>query len=313
MSGKRITVYAILLALTFSCKTKSKEDLNWQPPDTAKIPATNEGRLIRYGRDLIANTAHYLGPKGTKAALSNGMNCQNCHLEAGTRKWGNNYAAVFSTYPRFRDRSGTIESVCRRINDCLERSLNGHSLDSSSREMTAILAYMKWLGQDVPKGKKPNGTGIRELPFLSRAADAEKGRATYMARCQRCHGAAGNGSLNADSTGYLYPPLWGEHSFTTGAGLFRLSRLAGLLKDNMPFDRLPDSTALTDEEAWDLAAFIDSRPRPEKAFPKDWPDIARKPVDLPFGPYADPFPTEQHKFGPFQPIQNARKSTPNAH
>jgi thiosulfate dehydrogenase len=198
-----------------------------------------------------------------------------------------------------------VETICRRINDCLERSLDGHPLDTTGPEMTAILSYMKWLGQNVPKGIKPKGTGIRDLPFLSRAADPEKGRSVYQAGCRRCHGAEGNGVPNADSNGYAYPPLWGEHSFNTGAGLFRLSRLAGYIKDNMPFDRPHDAPALTDEEAWDVAAFIDSRPRPEKAFPKDWPDLSRKPLDHPFGPYADSFTTQQHKYGPYKPIQNA--------
>jgi thiosulfate dehydrogenase len=305
MSRTKLTAFPLLITLVLSCKTRVKEDFIWQPPDTARIPATDEGRLIRYGRDLIANTALYLGPKGKRAALSNGMNCQNCHLDAGTKKWGNNYGGVFSTYPKFRDRSGSIESIYHRINDCLERSLNGYPLDTASREMTAILAYMKWLGQNVPKGKKPEGTGIRELPFLTRAADPEKGRPIYQANCQRCHGTQGNGAPNTDNTGYLYPPLWGDHSFTTGAGLFRLSRLAGYVKDNMPFDRTRNGPVLSDEEAWDVAAFVNSQPRPEKLFPKDWPDITRKPVDHPFGPYADSFPTQQHKYGPFQPIQSA--------
>ena len=309
MSQLRNAAYAVLLVIACSRNTGAKKDFIWQPPDTAQIPATDEGRLIRYGRDLIANTARYLGPKGSKSSLSNGMNCQNCHLEAGTKEWGNNYAGVFSTYPKYRDRSGTMETICRRINDCLERSLNGRPLDTASREMTAIIAYMKWLGQNVPKGIKPKGTGIRELAFLTRAADPEKGRSVYLASCQRCHGAEGNGIRNADSTGYTYPPLWGEHSFNTGAGLFRLSRLAGYVKENMPFDRTQATPPLSDEEAWDVAAFINSRPRPEKGFPKDWPDISRKPIDHPFGPYVDSFTPSQHKFGPFPPIQKTHTPT----
>jgi thiosulfate dehydrogenase len=102
---------------------------------------------------------------------------------------------------------------------------------------------------------------------------------------------------------YLYPPLWGENSFNTGAGLYRLSRLAGYVRDNMPFDASATVRRLTDEEAWDVAAFITSQQRPEKSFPKDWPDISGKPLDYPFGPYADSFPQQQHRFGPFGPIK----------
>ncbi|HXB06199.1 MAG TPA: c-type cytochrome [Puia sp.] len=299
--------YTILLFLFCCCNTVAKKEVFWQAPDTARIPATDEGRLIRFGRDLIANTAHYLGPKGKTAAISNGMNCQNCHLDAGTRSWGNNYAAVFSTYPKYRDRSGSVEDIYRRVNDCLERSLNGRQLDTNSREMKAIYTYLKWLGQNVPKGAKPTGTGIRDLPFLARAADPEKGRTVYEQTCRRCHGAGGEGQKNTDSTGYVYPPLWGEHSFTTAAGLYRLSRLAGYVKDNMPLGCTHDKPLLTNEEAWDVAAFINSRGRPERVFPADWPDIAHKPLDHPFGPYADSFSTQQHKYGPYGPIQHARR------
>ena len=108
-----------------------------------------ERELIIYGQDLIAHTSKYLGPKGSVAQITNGMNCQNCHLQAGAKSWGNNYAAVFSTYPKFRDRSGQIETIYKRVADCMERSLNGTAVDSNSREFKAIYAYIKWLGQDV--------------------------------------------------------------------------------------------------------------------------------------------------------------------
>ena len=97
--------------LAVSNKTNSSNTnpgFDWHPPDTSQISFAPEGNLIHYGRDLIANTAVYLGPKGSVAAITNGMNCQNCHLDAGTKFFGNNYGAVFSTYPRFRERSGTI-------------------------------------------------------------------------------------------------------------------------------------------------------------------------------------------------------------
>jgi thiosulfate dehydrogenase len=59
-------------------------------------------------------------------------------------------------------------------------------------------------------------------------------------------------------------------------------------------------------EAWDVAAFINSQRRPVKMFAQDWPDISKKSIDYPFGPYADDFSEQQHKYGPFGPIKNAR-------
>ena len=79
----------------------------WHPPGDAQLPAGPAGKQISYGRELVVHTAQYLGPQGSVAHLSNGMNCQNCHLDAGTKVLGNNYSAVFSTYPKFRERSGT--------------------------------------------------------------------------------------------------------------------------------------------------------------------------------------------------------------
>jgi thiosulfate dehydrogenase len=57
---------------------------------------------------------------------------------------------------------------------------------------------------------------------------------------------------------------------------------------------------LTQDEAWDIAAFVVSLERPIKKFPHDWPKIASKPIDHPFGPFADNLTERQHKFGPFR-------------
>ncbi|MBS1932905.1 MAG: c-type cytochrome [Bacteroidetes bacterium] len=285
----------------------SKEN-TWIAPDTNLIPNNNEGEMIRYGRLLIMNTAFYLGPNGKVSHTTNGMNCQNCHLEAGTKPWGNNYSGVYSTYPKFRERSGTVENIFQRVNDCLERSLNGQGLDSNSREMQSILAYIKWLGKEVPKGQKPQGCGIHQPAFLNRAADVQKGRKIYETKCVTCHGLDGQGKFNAGNITYLYPPLWGNHSYNTGAGLYRLSRFAGYVKDNMPFGTTYKNTQLSDEEAWDVAAYVNSQPRPVKDITKDWPDIALKPFDHPFGPYTDTFSEQQHKYGPFAAIQKAKES-----
>ena len=43
------------------------------------------------------------------------------------------------------------------------------------------------------------------------------------------------------------------------------------------------------------------------AISQDWPDISTKPFDHPFGPYADKFLEEQHKFRPFAEIKSTKK------
>ncbi len=139
---------------------------SWQAPDLNTLPAGTAGDLIRYGRELIASTSKYLGPHGSVQKVSNGMNCQNCHLDAGTRLYANSFAAVAATYPRYRERSGKIESVEFRINDCLQRSLNGKMIDSTGKEMQAMVAYIKWVGKDVQKGVQPTGNAVEQLAFL---------------------------------------------------------------------------------------------------------------------------------------------------
>jgi thiosulfate dehydrogenase len=279
----------------------------WQAPSFSDMETQPNVGQLRYGRELIANTSYYFGPNGVKGHTSNGMNCQNCHLNAGTSPYGNSYGAVASTYPRFRERSGTEETIQKRINDCFERSLNGQTLAGDSEEMKAMVAYMEWLGKDVPKGQPPKGAGIYELAFLDRAANPQKGKRVYQLQCAVCHGENGQGMPAPDGRGFAYPPLWGEHSFSDAAGLFRLSRMAGYVYTSMPLGATPERPILSEEQAWDVAAYINSLDRPHKSFPGDWPDISKKPIDHPFGPFADEFSEEQHKFGPYLPILKALK------
>ena len=302
----------------FSSEEKKEDDLflnenlstanEWKTPDINSLPDDEQGKLIRYGRELIVNTSLFFGPKGKIAAISNGMDCQNCHIDGGARNFGGCFSAVASTYPKYRERSGRIESIEFRINDCLQRSLNGKPIDSTSKEMQAMVAYLKWIGKDVPKKETPKGAGLETLEFLNRAADPEKGKQIFLAKCASCHGENGQGQFNHDSSFYLYPPLWGQNSYNVSAGLYRISRVASLVKNNMPFGQAShNSPQLSDEQAWDAAAFIVSQQRPEKFFGEDWPKIQTKPVDHPYGPYADGFSEKQHKYGPFPPIVEARK------
>lgn len=296
------------MASSGAATSSAPADDMWHAADLESLPTTPEGDQIRYGRELVAHTAQYLGPQGSVLQISNGMNCQNCHLDAGTKPYGNNYSLVASTYPKFRSRSGTEEGVEKRINDCFKRSLNGEALKPESKEMQAMVAYIKWLGKDVQKEEKVKGSGLIDIELLDRAASPEKSKLVYTQKCQVCHGENGQGQLMADGKEYQYPPLWGEHSYNNGAGLYRVSNFAKYVKANMPLGATYDRPQLTDEESWDLGAYVNSLPRPDKpkGSTKDWPDISKKPMDHPSGPYADSFSEERHKFGPYQEIIAAK-------
>jgi thiosulfate dehydrogenase len=288
--------------------SKTVEDTSsfWYAPRFSSILDSIEMANIKYGKELIEHTSVYFGPKGTIKPITNGMNCQNCHLESGTKIWGNNYGNVFAQYPKIRSRSGKMESIPGRVNDCFERSLNGEAIDTESQEMQAMVAYISWLGKDQAKGSNAKGAGITQLEYLDRAADPKKGNVLYMEKCKSCHGVNGEGVMNADGTEYVYPPLWGEHSYNKRAGLYRLSRLAGFVKSNMPNGSSFAFPLISSEDSWDVAAFINTQPRPDKEFDYDWPDVSKKPIDHPFGPFADNFSEIQHKLGPFKPMQKSK-------
>jgi thiosulfate dehydrogenase len=170
--------------------------------------------------------------------------------------------------------------------------------------MIAIVSYIKWVGSGVAEGEVVRGSGLLKLDPLERSANPLKGEELYAASCATCHGRDGQGKELPDQAGYQFPPLWGEHSYNEGAGLYRLSAFAQFIYTNMPLGATYQNPVLTQEQAWDIAAYVNSLPRPGKDISQDWPDIKLKPFDHPFGPYADPFSETQHKFGPFQPIES---------
>lgn len=322
MRTKSLLTVLIIGLLSYACSRTEDKDLIalssegfqaatasafWQPEDVFAIANSKKANEVQYGRDLIIHTAYYLGPKGRIAQQTNGLNCQNCHLAAGTKPFGNNYGAVASTYPKLRARSGQIESIEKRINDCFERSLNGKPLKEKSREMRAMVAYMKFLGQNVKKGEKPAGSGLKDLPLLARAADPQKGSLVYDLRCAICHQLNGQGIKDGIGQSYVYPPLWGPHSFNDAAGLSRLSNMAKYVKYNMPIGVDHTAPDLNDADAWNVAAYLVSQKRPHMPTPQDWPDVSKKPIDHPFGPYADQFSEMQHKYGPFTAMKKAKK------
>ena len=296
---------ALLLVLqSISCTTTSG---NHSVDSDTNNAIRQQKELVEYGKALIVNTALYLGPKGSVVSLTNGMNCQNCHLDAGQRLYANSYFTVAANYPRFSPRSGTRETIIHKVNDCMERSLNGNKLDTASGEMQAIVAYIKSVSKEADDIDEVAAKGTQQLPFLSRAANPQNGYLLYHEKCTSCHGNNGEGVLATSGYSYTYPPLWGVHSYNVSAGIFKISRLAGFIKNNMPFGTTYQAPQLTDEQAWDIAAFINSQPRSNKQVTTDWPDVSKKPFDYPFAPYADKFSEKQHKYGPYHPIVAQQK------
>jgi thiosulfate dehydrogenase len=233
------------------------------PPDSA-IPRDSLGATMRRGLALLAQTGDSL-----PGYVGANLRCLSCHLDGGRRPLFS-LVGAFVRYPRFVDRSGTVATIEDRINFCFTRSLAGRALPSGSREMHDMVSYLAFLSTGVAPGAHVQGEGTP--PITALPGDSARGSALYAARCARCHAADGGGTAAA-------PAVWGPRSFTIAAGMAREQRLAAFIRHAMPFDQ-PGS--LNDQEAFDLASFVMSHPRPDlPGKSHDWP-AGGAPPDVPY-------------------------------
>lgn len=287
----------------------------WVVPDVDKLPNDKYGQMVRKGRDLVLKTYQYIGPEvgdPAKRFAGNNFACATCHLDGGTKKDGNGFVGTYIGYPGYKARENAVQTMEDRINGCLERSMNGRALPLDSVEMKAMMTYMHFMSSNVPVGANVAGLGLpKPSKFPDRAADPVQGKQVYDQFCVACHGPEGQGvrvGQAGDAQGYVNPPLWGADSYNDGAGMNRVIMAARFIRNNMPKGVTADAPVLTEEQAFDVAAYINSQPRPTKAnLDVDFPARFNKPVDAHFPPYREGFTPEQHKYGPFKPIIEAMK------
>ena len=218
---------------------------------------------IRRGFRLFTNT-----PAEAPHLAPGGMSCTNCHMNGGQREKSLPLVGVTGMFPEYNKRSGRLFSLGDRITDCFLRSENttGSSLSPeelptpTSGEVLAVSAYLTWLARGSEVGKSPSWRGQNTIPAAALIPidklDPRKGEAIYGDRCATCHGADGQGVQIGDKKA---GPLWGPGSWNDGAGAARVYTLAGMIRYSMPY---LDPGNMTDEDAQQLAAFINSKPRP---------------------------------------------------
>jgi thiosulfate dehydrogenase len=242
----------------------NKKEINWYAVDINKLVPGAENDLIRYGKDLIVNTARHIGKNATDPALryaGNDLSCQNCHLNAGLQPYAAPFISTFATFPMMVD--DQVLTLSGRLNGCLRRSLNGKDLPPDSREMQALIAYIKFVGTGTPDGVRLPGMGLKPIANPQAPPDSRRGQEVYAKSCAKCHKDDGQGELKASpGVGYSIPPLWGEASFNAGAGMAKTAYAASYIHDNMPFGISYVDPVLTIQQAWDVAAFIVSKPHP---------------------------------------------------
>lgn len=238
-----------------------------EPDQYVHIPPTMEDleassfhpklkETIRRGHDLFVNTQQLRGKN-----VFNSMNCASCHLGEGRQPFSSPVWAAAVVLPNYRPKNDHVNSLEERIAGCFSFSMNGKPPAYGSDDMLALAAYHQWLAKGVPiyqSGKSMYGRGYPKLPEPELSPDAVRGKAVYQADCAMCHGADGAGT-NVRNT-QVFPALWGDDSYNWGAGISRVFSLAAFTKHNMPLGK-PGS--LTDQQAWDVAQFINSQERPQ--------------------------------------------------
>lgn len=279
----------------------------WEPKDAlSELPKMPE--KVKKGYYLLAETYRFMGPLAENPEdrySGNHLACTNCHLQKGSQAGSASWVGISERFPQFGGRSNTIGTLEDRINGCMERSMNGKKLPLDSDKLEAMIAYMEWLGEGLPENRKKEFKGYARIDLPEVAVDLKKGKEVYSRECTLCHGENGQGVHNPlQGNGYTYPPLWGPDSFNDGAGMHRVITAAEFIKSNMPYLQATwDNPKLTDEEAYNVAGYMNSFSRPHKANTEnDYPDKTLKPVSTPYGPWTDNFSAEQHKYGPFLPI-----------
>ena len=320
--GSLLVFTVILLLINFNVFSKNDsipvefvDDIFYKSYDVTRLDNSAENEIIKYGHELFINTPKYLGPNNGNQEMvfaGNNLSCNNCHLLAGTKPFSMPLIGIIQRFPQYRGRENKIGTIEERINGCFERSMNGHMLPEDSNEMKAMVSYLKFLSRYAPQDGNVKGQGYTELKIPNRAVDLEHGKSVFQTICIQCHGPEGQGLKYPDGLVYQYPPLWGNDSFNNGAGMNRVLTAAQFIKGNMPFGTTVNTIKLTDEEAYDVAGYINSMERPVKPnLEQDFPDLLKKPVSTPYGPYADSFSLEQHQKGPFQPIMDFYKQKYN--
>lgn len=264
------------------------------PRALSTIPDNEFGKKVKLGYSLFVNSQSMRG-----TYVGNEQNCANCHMQAGMKANSAPLWGAFMAYPAYRKKNDKVNTYAERIQGCFTYSMNGTPPAKDSPELVALTTYSYWLAmgglldqhgmQSTPvpelndeiiqqggkadsfplpkkiadalpmeKRNKLAGRGYPKLKKPANKPSIAKGKIVYQAHCTSCHGANGEGR-KSDGV-QSFPPLWGDQSFNWGAGMHRVNTAAYFIYENMPLGK---SVQLTEQQAWDVAAFMNSHERPQ--------------------------------------------------
>lgn len=223
------------------------------PPPEDAMPEGQYGDVVRRGEQIFMETSKYAG-----RFVGNNLNCVNCHLDAGRKPNSAPLWASFIHYPAYRAKTGQVDTLASRIQGCFEYSMNGKAPAADDEVITALQTYAFWLAKGAPVGTPVPGSGYKKLQKPAQPADYARGEKVYAQNCALCHGVDGQGQRSADKQ--VFPPLWGPKSYNWGAGMHQMGNAAGFIQANMP---LGLGGSLSEQDAWDVAMFMNSHERPQ--------------------------------------------------
>ncbi|ACG73808.1 cytochrome c class I [Anaeromyxobacter sp. K] len=236
------------------------------PDPPAALPRSSGTRqelayMIELGEKLLRETNTH--PLTAPYVAASGLTCSSCHLDAGRKKAiASTFIGAAASFPAFNDRDGGVITLQDRVNGCFMRSMNGTRLPENSEALLAIVSYINWLSQGFPLQPNPDravsslnrsfpNPAIKAMALAGKAV-AANGASIYDSRCAPCHGVHGEGIVGA-------PPVWGERAYNKGAGMANDVQAGSWIQFNMP---PAEELTLTDQEALDVAAFVNAQPHP---------------------------------------------------
>lgn len=252
-----------LIAAFVSGTVIAAEPLPEIPDPPTVYPEGELGRMVRLGEEIIFNTnTHEL----TRDLVGNDLKCSNCHLQGGKGKSLGTFIGTATAFPAYSAREKTVQTLQDRINNCFMRSMNGKRPIIDTEASIAMTTYVSWLSSGLPiqmNAVKPVNPYYSKIwwgkkwvvPMLKAVTHDNylNGKKLYQEKCASCHQADGQGLAAAN-----FPPVWGDRSYNTGAGLSKPEKLPTYLLYNMPLG----NTNLTRQEAVDIAVYVDAQPRP---------------------------------------------------
>jgi len=223
------------------------------PPPESAIPDTPFGREVALGRKIFIDPGTY-----ASAYVGNRLSCENCHIDAGRLAYAAPMWGAYPAYPAYRSKNRHVNTFAERVQGCFRFSMNGKAPPLGDPVLVALESYAYWMSQGAPVGASLPGRGYPRLARPAKAPDYARGEQVFKSHCALCHGADGQGQQVAGRT--VFPPLWGPQSFNWGAGMHQVNNAAGFIKANMPLGR---GDTLSDQDAWDVAYFMDAHERPQ--------------------------------------------------